>query len=477
MNQLSLTPQVCEDGPFRGYVKLHWIRSAVERRRRDVVGSLFHHVNVDNLRRALRELDGSKARGVDGVTKQQYAVNLESNLRALHHTIRCGGWRPRPSREVLIPKPQGGTRPLAVGCLEDKIVQTLTARILEALYEPLFHRHSYGFRRGKSAHQALGRLYSVIRARREKCVVVEMDIEKFFNSVNHEWLMQKLKLKIGDEHFLRLIHRMLRGSILHEDGSLTETERGTPQGSPVSPMLANICLHHLLDGWFDAEYAGKGEFVRYADDAVFVFTDEATAQSFQAALQLRLQEAGLSLNIAKSAIVPFSCRAPQGFVSFLGFDFYWGRDRQGGRLLKLKTAAKRLHRSMTEFTDWVKATRAKKPLKQLWDDARARLSGHFNYFGVMFNESKLSYFRFVCIGALFKWLNRRSQKRSFSWAQFERKLHFNPLPLPPRGDELKDITAEHRTVRKHQPKSRMRENRTSGSERSLNRSMYRLRFT
>ena len=132
---------------------------------------------------------------------------------------------------------------------------------------------------------------------------------------------------------------------------------------------------------------------------------------------------------------------------------------------------------MTEFTDWVKATRAKKPLKQLWDDARARLSGHFNYFGVMFNESKLSYFRFVCIGALFKWLNRRSQKRSFSWAQFERKLHFNPLPLPPRGDELKDITAEHRTVRKHQPKSRMRENRTSGSERSLNRSMYRLRFT
>jgi group II intron reverse transcriptase/maturase len=441
------------------------------------VGSLFHHFSVDNLRRAFRELDGSRASGIDGVTKQQYHVKLESNLRALHHTIRCGGWRPRPSREVLIPKPQGGTRPLAVGCLEDKIVQTLTARILEAIYEPLFHRHSYGFRRGKSPHQALGRLYSVIKSRRQKCVVVEMDIEKFFNSVDHEWLMQKLKMKIADEHFLRLIARMLRGSVLHEDGSLDETERGTPQGSPVSPMLANICLHHLLDGWFDAEYAGQGEFVRYADDAVFVFTDEETARSFQTALQLRLREAGLSLNLAKSAIVPFSALAPKGVVSFLGFDFYWGKNKQGGRLLKLKTAAKRLHRSMQSFTDWVKATRHKKPLKQLWADARARLSGHFNYFGVCFNEAKLAYFRFVCIGSLFKWLNRRSQKRSFTWAQYERKLHFNPLPLPPRGDELIDITSEHRTVRKHQPKSRMRENRTSGSERSLSRAMYRLRFT
>lgn len=477
MNQLSLTPQVCEAGPFRGYVKLHWIRAAAERRRREVVGSLFHHLSVDNLRRAFRELDGSRAVGVDGVTKQQYQVKLEDNLRALHHTIRCGGWRPRPSREVLIPKPQGGTRPLAVGCLEDKIVQTLTARILEAVYEPLFHRHSYGFRRGKSAHQALGRLYSVVRSRREKCVVVEMDIEKFFNSVDHEWLLQKLKLKIADQHFLRLIARMLRGSILHEDGSLAETERGTPQGSPVSPMLANICLHHLLDEWFDAEYASRGEFVRYADDAVFVFTDEDTAHSFQATLLLRLQEAGLSLNIAKSAIVPFSSHSPKGVISFLGFDFYWGKDRQGGRLLKLKTAAKRLHRSMQAFTDWVKATRAKKPLKQLWADARARLSGHFNYFGVRFNGAKLSHFRFVCIGSLFKWLNRRSQKRSFSWKQFERKLHFNPLPLPPCGDELIDITSEHRAVRKHQPKSRMRENRTSGSERSLSRSMSRLRFT
>jgi group II intron reverse transcriptase/maturase len=365
---------------------------------------------------------------------------------------------------------------LAVGCLEDKIVQTLTARILEAVYEPLFHRHSYGFRRGKSAHQALGRLYDVINSRREKCVVVEMDIEKFFNSVSHEWLLQKLKLKIKDEGFLRHIRRLLRGSILHEDGSLAETERGTPQGSPVSPMLANICLHHLLDEWFDAEYAGRGEFVRYADDAVFVFTDEDTARIFQSALQNRLQEAGLSLNTTKSAIVPFTAKAPKGVVSFLGFDFFWGRSGKGERRLEVKTAAKRLHRAMGAFTDWVKKTRSRKPLRQLWVDAAARLEGHFNYFGVCFNEDRLSHFRFVCIGALFKWLNRRSQKRSFDWEKFGRKLHFNPLPPPPRGDGLIDITSEHRAVRKHQPKSRVRENRTHGSVRSLSRSR-RLRFT
>ena len=477
MTQLSLTPQVCEDGPFRGYVKLHWIRAAAEKRRHEVAGFLFHHLCVDNLRRVFRELDGSRASGLDGVTKQQYEMKLEDNLRALHSTLRCGKWRPRPSREVLIPKPQGGTRPLAVGCLEDKIVQTLTARILEAIYEPLFHRHSFGFRRGKSAHQALGRLGSVIIARRKQCVVVEMDIEKFFNSVSHEWLLQKLKLKIADAHFLRLIHRMLRGSILHENGSLAENERGTPQGSPVSPMLANICLHYLLDEWFEAEFAGRGEFVRYADDAVFVFNDKDTAQQFQTVLQTRLQEAGLSLNMAKSAMVPFSASSPKGVVSFLGFDFYWGRSKDGGRLLKLKTAAKRFHRSVQSFLEWVKTTRNKKPLKQLWADAAARLEGHFHYFGMRWNEAKLAHYRFVCIENLFKWLNRRSQKRSFSREQFKRRLHFNPLPLPPRGDALIDFTSQHRAVRKHQPKSRVREIRTHGSVRSLSRATRRLRFT
>ena len=429
----------------------------------------MHHLNAHNLGQAFRELDGSKARGIDGVTKQQYQVTLESNLRALEDNIRKGSWGPRPSREVLIPKPQGGTRPLAIGCLEDKIVQTLVARILEAVYEPLFHRHSYGFRRGKSAHQAVGRLYEVIHQRRENCVVVEMDIEKFFNSVGHEWILKKLELKIADPHFLRLIRRMLRGSILHEDGSLAETELGTPQGSPASPVLANICLHYLLDEWFEQNHSEGGEFIRYADDAVFVFRNEDTAQAFQRALVARMEEGGLALNLAKSGIVPFSAKSPKGVVSFLGFEIYWGRNAKGLRTLKLKTSSKKLNGSMKAFTDWIKATRNKKPLEKLWLDAAAKLRGHFNYFGVIFNQSKLAQFYFSCTKSLFRWLNRRSQKRSFTWEKFSRKLRFNPLPKPPPGDELIDVTSPHRSERKHQPKSRMREICKSGSVRGLSR--------
>jgi len=469
VSQLSFTPEVCEDGPFKGYVKLHWIRSAAERRRSEKVRALAHHINLPNLRRAFRELDGSRACGVDGVTKQQYKVKLESNLRALHDTIRCGGWRPRPSREVHIPKPQGGTRPLAIGCLEDKIVQKLTARILEAVYEPLFHRHSYGFRYGKSPHLAVARLHKVIRERRKSCVVVEMDIEKFFNSVDHEWLMQKLELKIADEHFLRLIRRMLRGSILSRDGSLTETERGTPHGSPVSPVLANICLHHLLDEWFAQNHAGSGEFVRYADDAVFVFKDEKTANDFREKLVTRLKEAGLNLNLDKSGIAPFSAKAPVGVVPFLGFDFYWGRNTNGERALKLKTSSKRLNRCMQAFYDWIRGCRNKRPLRVLWLEAAAKLRGHYNHYAVAFNESKLAHFYYACIGSLFRWLNRRSDEPSFTWPQFASRLRFQPLPKPPHGDSLIDITVEHCPRRKHQPKSRMREIRTSGSVRGLGR--------
>jgi group II intron reverse transcriptase/maturase len=467
VNQLSFTPEVCEDGPFEGYVKLHWIRSAAAKRRDEKVRALAHHLNPPNLRRAFRELDGSRACGVDGVTKQQYDEKLESNLRALHDSIRCGGWRPRPSREVLIPKPQGGTRPLAIGCLEDKIVQKLTARILEAIYEPLFHRHSFGFRYGKSAHGALARLHQVIRERRKNCVVVEMDIEKFFNSVDHEWLMQKLELKIADEHFLRLIRRMLRGSILHEDGTLADTERGTPQGSPVSPVLANICLHYLLDEWFSKNHSDGGEFIRYADDAVFVFKTEQSAEAFRALLTERLAEAGLNLNLDKSGVIPFSAKAPAGVVSFLGFDFYWGRNANGERMLKLKTSSKKLNRCMKTFTDWIKAHRNMKPTGALWLDAAAKLRGHYAYFGVVFNQPKLAQFYFTCIQSLFRWLNRRSQKRSYTWAKFHRKLWFNPLPKPPGGDSLIDVTSIHHSDRNHQPKSRMREIRTSGSVRGL----------
>ncbi len=185
MAQSMSPPEVCDDGPFKGYARLHWIEAAARARPTERCHALSHHLNPINLRRAFQELDGSKAVGIDRVTKQKYAEQLDANVEKLHGALRGGGWRPKPSRQVLIPKPQGGTRPLAVGCLEDKLVQTLVARILEALYEPIFSRHSFGFRRGKSAHQAVGRLYETICDRSESCTIVEMDIEKFLDASSY----------------------------------------------------------------------------------------------------------------------------------------------------------------------------------------------------------------------------------------------------------------------------------------------------
>ena len=462
--QCSLLPEDCTAGLFKGYKRLHWIHSAAANKPEERFMNLMHHFHEANLRRAFQELDGSKAPGVDRVTKDQYRKDLDENLKTLAGYIRRGGWRPRPSRQVLIEKPQGGTRPLAVGCLEDKIVQTLTARILETLFEPLFSERSYGFRRGKSAHQAVGRLCETIAAKAERCVVVEMDIEKFFDSIDHEWLMQKLETRIGDPFFLRHVRRLLRADVLKVDGSLTPTEVGTPQGSPVSPILANIYLHYLLDDWFQKNKL-RGQMIRYADDAVFVFDDATSAEQFRQALVERMAEGKLRLNLDKSSIVPFARRNPKGTVAFLGFELYWGKGKARRRFLKLKTQPKRLARSINAFTDWIKANRNRRKLDVLWRLARSKIDGHFSYFGVRSNSAKLSHFYKACVDGLFKWLNRRSQKRSFTWERFLKRLRFNPLPQPPFELDLRDVSSERTSV-KHKPKSRMREIRKSGSVRS-----------
>jgi len=466
VNQSPKAPEVCADGPFKGYARLHWIHTAAQRNREEPMQNLMHHFNQHNLRRAFQTLDGSKASGIDHVTKSDYQQNLDQNLQALEQALRGGGWRPKPAREVLIPKPQGGMRPLAVGCLEDKIVQVLVARILEGIYEPTFHRHSYGFRRGKSAHQALGRAYETIRKRKDRCAVVEMDIEKFFDSVSHDWLVRTLEARIGDPHFMRLIRRLLRNSTLHADGTMAEKIAGTPQGSPASPILANICLHILLDEWFQKNWSGKGEFVRYADDAVFVFSDEDDARAFQQELVARMAEAGLRLNLDKTRIVPFSAREPKGTITLLGFELYWGIKRGVGKLLRVKTIPKRLARAAQNFTEWVKSIRNRKPTAYIWREAATKLVGHYTYYGVSSNEAKLNHFYWSCVGALFRWLNRRSQKRSYTWEQFVRRLRFSPLPRPPRGPELIDISSEHGAVRKHKTRSRMPKLGTYGSVRS-----------
>lgn len=462
----KLKPEACSDGLFKGYYGLDRINSVAMRDRTQVFGNLIHHVSEDNLIQAFRGLDGTKAVGIDQVTKSEYGRNLRANIALLWDEIRKGGWRPRPSREVLIPKPSGGKRPLAIGCLEDKIVQSLVAKILEAIYEPRFHRHSYGFRPKRSAHQALGRVYSAINKRGKHTVVVEMDIEKFFNNIDHGKLMGFLEERISDKALLRLIRRMLRNSILSEDGSLIDNTTGTPQGSPVSPILANIYLHHVLDEWFDKNFIAKGEMIRFADDAVFIFDDLAVATKFKAELAERFASYGLKMNDEKSAVVEFGPKSKGGIVSFVGFILYWGKARMTKTALKVQTAPVRYARAVQNFKEWIKGVRNRLPTRELWKRIAARLRGHYNYYAVTHNGRRVAKFYSVCLLLTFKWLNRRSQKISFTWKEFVRKLMFNPLPKPPLGYELIDISSEYGSEAKHKTKSRMRKLRTSGSQRS-----------
>jgi group II intron reverse transcriptase/maturase len=423
---------------------------------------------VENLRQAFRSLDGSKAVGIDQITKDQYAKNLEANLQKLADQISRGGWRPQPSREVLIPKANGGTRPLAIGCLEDKIVQQLGAKILEAIYEHSFHRNSYGFRPKRNTHQAIARLYKVIQEQSEHCVVVEMDLEKFFDSMDHEKLLEILSARIEDHHFLRLTRRMLRNSILTEEGEIRQNEKGTPQGAPISPILANIYLDVCLDRWFEQNWSNHAQMVRYADDAVFVFTNMKTAEKFKRSLADRFEkDFKLKMNDDKSGILNFNLQSPEAEIQFLGFHLYWGKKSSSSskKLLKVKTSPKKLGKGIEAFGDWIKANRRRLTLDKLWEQTAQKLQGHYNYYGLIFNRSKLYHFYHAVVGMLFKWLNRRSQKRSYTWDGFIKRLRYKPLPKPTEVAMI-DITSGIVPELKRKMRSRMRKSRTYGSKRS-----------
>ena len=470
VTQCRSDSEICADGFLKGYSRLHWIADrAAKPSAPKKMQQLMHHFNATNLMRAFHSLHGNKAAGIDSVTKSEFKKNADENIQALTLRIHEKKWFPKPSREVLIPKSSGGTRALAVGCLEDKVVQTLAARILDAVFDARFHRHSFGFRPNKSAHMAVHTLYRAISKRSATCVVVEMDVEKFFDSMSHEWLMKRLEENIEDTHFLSLISRMLKSSTLHGNGLLADNVVGTPQGSPVSPILANIYLHFLLDAWFQKNHAHEADMVRYADDAVFVFDDMQKATQFQAALKARMAEGSLSLNEAKSGITVFHEKSPQGIIPFLGFEFFWGVTRVNKRTLKVKTSTKKLGKAIESFTDWVKAHRNKLPGTKLWRIAASKVRGHLNYFGVVFNTVNVNNFHFGCLKSLFKWLNRRSQKASFDYEAFKKKLSYLKFPLPPPGHLLKDITSVSCLSVKPFPSSRMRKLRTSGSSRSVGR--------
>jgi RNA-directed DNA polymerase len=408
-----------------------------------VFSSLYHHISDgDNLRACYETLGARKASGVDGVTKDEYGSQLEENLRDLSARLKRNGYRPGPKRRSYIPK-QGSAkgRPLGISNLEDKIVELAVKRVLEPIFESVFEDSSYGYRPGCSQHKCLHALGRTIQQKRVSHLV-EADIKGFFDEVNHEWLIKFLRHKIGDERVIRLILRMLKSGIM-EDGLMRATDKGTPQGSILSPLLSNIYLHYVLDLWFSRrvrkQSRGEAYYFRFADDFLACFQYPDDAREFRQRLGERLEAFGLSLAEEKTHCMEFGRFAretaykrgekPKEFT-FLGFTHYCGKTRKGYFKVKRRTSRKKLGQSLCKFTEW--ANKMHGVLRKGWmlRQARTRVMGYLSYYAITDNLERCHYYVYRTKRILFKWLNRKSQRKAYTWKAFEQALKHVKWPVP-----------------------------------------------
>jgi len=437
-----------------------------------VFATLAHMLDEDFLEDSFRMLKRDAASGIDGVTVKRYEAGLKENIKDLVRRMKAKKYKPQAVRRVFISKGDGGKRGLGIPAVEDKLVQMGIKRILESIYEADFLEVSFGFRPKRSCHGALEELNTAIMAKPVNCVV-DMDIEKFFDTIDHAWLMKCLKVRVKDGSLLRLIGRFLKAGVI-EESRFIESERGTPQGGIISPLLANIYLHYILDLWFEKvirkQQRGYAQLIRYADDFVVCFKYHDEGVAFREKLKERLGKFGLKIAESKSRVIMFGRYAPErarrkgqraGTFDFLGFTHYYGKSRKGGFILGRRTSGKKFRNAAKAMNVWLKGIRNEVELAVWWKVLKSKLRGHYQYYGISGNSRGIGEYN-QCVRRLaFKWINRRSQRKSYTWGQFCGFLKYNPLPKPGC------ITGPTRRAKIEEvlPKSRVRENFKHGSVR------------
>lgn len=420
--------------------------------------SLVHLINKEMLIQCHQELSGKKAAGIDRVSKTEYEQNLESNIEDLLERMKRQAYKPQAVRRTYIEKPGSNKmRPLGIPSYEDKLVQLALVKILGAIYEQDFLDCSVGFRPGRGSHDALKMLANIIEKGKVN-YIVDADIKGFFDHVDHEWLRKFLEHRIADPNIQRLIARFLKAGVV-EAGIKYDTPEGTPQGGVISPLLANIYLHYVLDLWFykvvRKNSRGKAYMVRYADDFVCCFQYEEDARRFYEELKERLAKFKLAVAEEKTKIIPFGRKVgtkrqededdddQAGTFNFLGFTHYGGKSRHGSYRVKRKTSRKKYKASLLKCKEWIKQNR-NLPAVELVKGLKSKLVGYYHYYGITDNYRAMEMFRTETEKMLYKWMNRRSQRKSFGWEKFRIFMEKMPLPQPKIYVNIYDLQPRHR---------------------------------
>lgn len=437
----EVCPMSYEEMADKVEAKLSQLAELARERPHHKYTSLAFLLNEGFLARCFRELGKDKAPGVDGETWEGYEKGLEGNLKKLVGRMKAKNYWPQPVRRAYIPKDEHSHRPLGIPATEDKVVQKGVSRILEAIYESDFLDCSYGFRPGRNCHDALGAVNRIIE-RSPINHIVEADIKGFFDNVSHEWMMAFLKERINDPSFLRIIERFLKAGY-KDSGLLVATEKGTPQGGNISPILANVFLHYVLDLWFEKvvkpKMRGQCFLIRYADDFLILVQYQEDAVRIVELLRGRFQKFGLALHPDKTRVMSFGRFERQNAerqnrkantFTFLGITHFCDVNRWGGFSMGHTTNGKRFRNKCRDFTEWVKENRCKIFLPDLWRIAGSKLLGHYQYYGISGNYRSLNRFYRAALNSLYKWLNRRSQRKSWNWDVFIKVLKAYPLPKP-----------------------------------------------